>query len=208
MAQQQFDINKRLMTLLKNEMRARQQMNSFAKQTTKLHSSIASVKETVEQQKRASEKASKLMLQRRKDLEACEALIEVVQEQVTTAKQRNDALRERLAEARLEHNQYRGCVRVLCDATNTYVNTSELPARVKGVTVSSSGEEWLPFDVATSDLKGLSLLRNRLQGNSVHADKWQQLMAVDNPQSEQRRNVNVTASSVIEIDLTSPQSHR
>ncbi|XP_062125532.1 kinetochore protein Spc25 [Drosophila sulfurigaster albostrigata] len=208
MAQQQFDINKRLMTMLKNEMRAGEQKNAHVKQTAKVNNNVASVKETLEQQKRAYEKVNAKTLKRRKDLEACEALIEAVQEQVTAAKQRNDAMRERLAEVRKEHNQYRGCVRVLCDATNILMNTSELPTKIKGVTVSGTGDQWLPFDVSTSDLKGLSMLGNRIQCNSLYADKWNQLLQVGNPDSGPQRNLNVTASSIVEIDLTSPQSQR
>ncbi|KAH8310771.1 hypothetical protein KR044_002986 [Drosophila immigrans] len=206
MAHQQFNINKRLMALLQNEAKAGQQMNACAKETTKLHNNIASVKETVQQQKRAFEKASALIQQRRKDLETLEALNEAVQEQVTAAKQRNDAIRDRLAEARQEHNQYKGCVRILCEATNMYVNSRELPSRIKGVSVSAGRDEWFPFDIAVGDLKGLSVLRNQFQYNSVHADKWQQLMQVGNPQNQAINNV--TASSIIEIDLTSPQSQR
>ncbi|XP_051862580.1 kinetochore protein Spc25 [Drosophila albomicans] len=208
MAQQQFDINKRLMTMLSNEMRAGQQMNACVKQTTKVRNNVASVNETIEKQKRAYEKVNAITLKRRKDLEAGEALIEAVQEQVTSAKQRNDAMQERLAEVRKEHNQYRGCVRVLSEATNIYMNASELPTKIKGVTVSCTGDQWLPFDVSTSDLKGLSILWNRIQCNSPYVDKWNQLLQVGNPESERQENLNVTASSIVQIDLTSPQSHR
>lgn len=37
---QQFDINKRLMALLKNEIQAQKEMNSLAKQSSQLESSL------------------------------------------------------------------------------------------------------------------------------------------------------------------------
>ncbi|XP_034486150.1 kinetochore protein Spc25 isoform X2 [Drosophila innubila] len=169
---------------------------------------VSAFKETSEQQQRESEKILKLVIQRRKDLEKRATFNEVVQEKTAAAKQDTEAMQEHLVKTKQEHDLLSGCVRTLCNATNTFVSTKELPARIKGVSVSQSGTRWMPFDVAASDLEGLSTMWDRLQIPSANADKWRQLMSVDNPQNDKENNYTTAATSIIEIDLTSPVSQK
>ncbi|KAM8705136.1 hypothetical protein ACLKA7_009576 [Drosophila subpalustris] len=192
--------------MLKNERRMEQQMNGLTKQSSKFLNNVAGLKETIEKQQRETEKIRELVAQRREDLATRTKLNEAVQEQAAAAKECTEAMQDHLVRTEQEQSQIRGCVHTLCEATNTFVNARELPVRMKGVSVSHSGDEWLPFDVSASDLKGLSTIWNRLNIPSENVNKWRQLLSASNPQSD-KENITI-AASIIEIDLTSPVSQK
>lgn len=98
-------------------------------------------------------------------------------------------------------------VRILSEATNTYININALPARVKGVALRPEEGEWIPFNCDAYDLKALNTLWSRLNQPSASIEKWQQLFS-DVPTEKEKENANASISSIIEIDLTSPTAQR
>jgi len=82
-----------------------------------------------------------------------------------------------------------------------------LPTRIKGVSISRTDDHAVAFNISSSDLKGLSTIWNRLQIPSSNTNKWTHLLSGVNPHRDQEK-VNISASSIIEIDLTSPLSNK
>lgn len=86
----------------------------------------------------------------------------------------------------------------------------ELPNRLKGVSVSRNGDQWQPFDFDPEDALSLMTLWTQQQKRNTNAGTWRMLLSAENskPKHDKENNDNVTAGSIIEIDLTSPQSQK
>ncbi|KAH8417726.1 hypothetical protein KR222_004837 [Zaprionus bogoriensis] len=203
---QQFDINKRLMALLKNEIRAQRQMNTLAKQSSKLESSLAACNS--QRLRREIDQIADLEQRQRRELEKRSALIAALRDQLAACRQRNAELQAELARTKDDHSELMGNVHALSEATDTYLNRRVLPERIRGVTASHSGDQWRPFDFERDELKGLIALWTQLQARNTHAEQWRLLLSAGSAPSDKENEPNVTASSIIEIDLTSPPSHK
>lgn len=105
-------------------------------------------------------------------------------------------------------------IHTLKQSTGTYINQEALPARVKGVTVrrGTDRDQWIPFDLASTDTEGLRSLFQQLQAANVDEAKWRQLVSLAADISTEVRSPspprkdNGKCNPIIEIDLTSPTS--
>lgn len=130
---QQFDINKRLMALMKNEIQAQKQMNSLAKQKSQLESNFGECasswcvmvqqptnaiitnnstpsKATCKMQRlqRELDKITDLEQIRRQELENRKALIKAIQDQLAANRQYNAQLLQESARLKEDHQELMG----------------------------------------------------------------------------------------------------
>lgn len=76
--------------------------------------------------------------------------------------------------------------------------------------MSRTGDQWQPFDFDRDDVMSLMTLWTEQQKCNTNAATWRMLLSVENcnPKHDKENNDNVTAGSIIEIDLTSPQAQK
>ncbi|XP_030559190.1 kinetochore protein Spc25 isoform X1 [Drosophila novamexicana] len=207
----QFNTRKRLMAMLSNEMRLEQEENAIAKQSAKFHSKVATTMENIKRQQRESEKLNALLNQRRDEVEKRNALKNAVRVKLAEEEQHCADMQAQLAKKKQERDKLIACVHTLSEATNTYINRKALPERVKGVAVSPDDGQWIPFDFDAHDRQGLAALWAQVNRSSRNTNNWRQLLSVGNssmPAPNGKENANVSMTSVIEIDLTSPPSQK
>lgn len=123
---QQFDINKRLMALLKNEIHAQKELNALAKQRSKLESSLgkcvvmllakkvimtdfsypwAASKFKNQRLLRELDKITDLEQQKRQELKKRNALLDALLDQLAASRQSNAELLEEFAKIKANHHE-------------------------------------------------------------------------------------------------------
>ncbi|EDV93261.1 kinetochore protein Spc25 [Drosophila grimshawi] len=207
---EQFDTRRRLMAMFRNEMRMEKLENTIAKKSTKFHTNSAALMTTIDLQQRKFEKLNALITRRCEDINTRTAFTRAVREKLAEERQKNAEMQAQLEKANDERIEQMDCVRTLSDASNTFINPSALPARLKGVTVLREEGRWISLDYDGDDLKGLSTFWAQAHSGSA-SQKWQQLLSMDKaimPTLNDKGNVNVSVSSIIEIDLTASPSHK
>ncbi|BFF90675.1 kinetochore protein Spc25 [Drosophila madeirensis] len=218
------DYHRRLKLIFNNEIRLQNREANISKRSSRFHSNLLGAKEAIERQHRDYGKLRKTLMERGQELDRRYALGEALSRQLEATRQHNADMEAQLlrhtTEAKQRSNELMECMHTLKQATGTYINHKELPARLKGITVVRSADgdaKWIPFDLDGNDTNGLHTLWRCLHSRSDNASKWRQLLADQEvpapvtPCANDRtkakatsRCSNVVPTSIIEIDLTSP----